>query len=254
MSYKISDQDIQSTKQLSKRIVTNIKDELETISRVIQVYKKAFESLEELEGYFYRAGGSTNEELYSKIRMVRKEVEEALSTMIKNDNQVLKTFLNIFSDDNFVLINLSQTEELKEQFNKLFESELVDRPREVGTSYKYPTIPITVRDELKKQGFVQGRSTADWLKEYKGYTIWCKEEHSRKRIAVRIKREKELLPGGEIAYTEEQLFKIIKEFEEKIDMMRKDPSDRVTVNVDDSFDWNFMTEDLYSLEDQRRTI
>lgn len=142
----------------------------------------------------------------------------------------------------------------------LQEAELVDRPREVGVSYKYPTIPLTYRDELKKQGFVQGRTVTNWLKDYKGYTIMVHEGTNRKRLEVQVKRggtpfrgEKiggDLLSGTKIAYTEEQLFKIIKEFEEKIDKMRKDPSDRVTVNVDDSFDWNFMTEGMNSLEDQ----
>ena len=162
----------------------------------------------------------------------------AIIPQLKQEN-LIEAIQNIFKEKTYMTNSVN-----------LQEAELVDRPREVGTAYKYPTIPITVRDELKKQGFVQGRYTADWLKEYKGYTIWCKEEHSRKRIAVHIKRGKELLPGGKIAYTEEQLFNIIKEFEEKIDKMRKDPSDRVTVNVDDSFDWNFMTEGMNSLEDQ----
>lgn len=248
MTYKISEETLRKYKTFSDDVKAHLEDEVRNTRIVTQVYKKAFDYIEELERYFYRIGGTTGEQLYYDVQKVRKEMGQALSLVIKQ--HVQEVLIDLLSKDNIMLFDLSGTEKLEEQLNKLLEAELVDRPREVGTAYKYPTIPITVRDELKKQGFVQGRYTADWLKEYKGYTIWCKEEHSRKRIAVHIKRGKELLPGGKIAYTEEQLFNIIKEFEEKIDKMRKDPSNRVTVNVDDSFDWNFMTEGMNSLEDQ----
>lgn len=248
MSYKITDETLRQYKTFSNNVKERIEDELRSTQAVTQVYKKAFDYIEELERYFYKIGGSTGEKLYYDVQKVRKEMEQALSTVIKQD--VLNALDDLLSKDNIMLFDLSGAEKLEEQLNKLFEAELVDRPREVGTAYKYPAIPLTYREELKKQGFVQGRRASEWLKDYKGYTIWCHEGTSRKRIEVQIRRGKELLSNTKIAYTEEQLFKIIKEFEEKIDKMRKDPHDNVTVNVDDSFDWNFMTEGMNSLEDQ----
>lgn len=259
MPYKIDDTTLQQYKAFSNNVKQRIDDELRSTETVTQAYKKAFEYLENLEKYFYKVGGSTGEEMYYNVQKVRKEIEQALSSVLKQD--VLNSLADLLSRDSVIIFDIEKgAENLTEQFNKLFEAELVDRPREVGASYRYPTIPLTYRDELKKQGFVQGRTVTTWLKDYKGYTIMVHEGTNRKRLEVQVKRggtpfrgEKiggDLLSGTKIAYTEDQLFKIIKEFEEKIDKMRKDPSDRVTVNVDDSFDWNFMTEGMNSLEDQ----
>lgn len=248
MTYKISEETLRKYKKFSDDVKEHLENEVRNTQIVTQVYKKALDYIEELERYFYKIGGSTAEEIYYDVQKVRKEMEQALSLVIKQHMQ--EVLIDLLSKDNIMLFDLSGTEKLEEQLNKLLEAELVDRPREVDTSYKYPIIPLTYREELKKQGFVQGRRASEWLRDYKGYTIWCHEGTSRKRIEVQIRRGKELLSDTEIAYTEEQLFKIIKDFEEKIDTMRKDPYDRVTVNVDDSFDWNFMTEGLYSLEDR----
>ena len=248
MTYKISEETLRKYKTFSDDVKAHLEQEIRNTQIATQAYKKAFEYLEELERYFYRIGGSTGEQLYYDVQKVRKEIEQALSLVLRQPAE--EVVIDLLSRDNIMLFDLSGAEKLEEQLNKLFEAELVDRPREVGTAYKYPAIPLTYREELKKQGFVQGRRASEWLKDYKGYTIWCHEGTSRKRIEVQIRRGKELLSNTKIAYTEEQLFKIIKEFEEKIDKMRKDPHDNVTVNVDDSFDWNFMTEGMNSLDDQ----
>ena len=248
MTYKISEETLRKYKTFSDDVKAHLEQEIRNTQIATQAYKKAFEYLEELERYFYRIGGSTGEQLYYDVQKVRKEIEQALSLVLRQPAE--EVVIDLLSRDNIMLFDLSGAEKLEEQLNKLFEAELVDRPREVDTAYKYPAIPLTYREELKKQGFVQGRRASEWLKDYKGYTIWCHEGTSRKRIEVQIRRGKELLSDTKIAYTEEQLFKIIKEFEEKIDKMRKDPHDNVTVNVDDSFDWNFMTEGMNSLDAQ----
>lgn len=244
---------------------TNNKEELlkssideNTVKRFIQLSKRLNKQLffKDKNGSMKRVAPSKYDTITSEhlshiyVNKTGKE-EGCLATIIpqlKQEN-LIESIQDVFKEKTYMTNSVN-----------LQEAELVDRPREVGASYKYPTIPLTYRDELKKQGFVQGRTVTTWLKDYKGYTIMVHEGTNRKRLEVQVKRggtpfrgEKiggDLLSGTKIAYTEEQLFKIIKEFEEKIDKMRKDPSDRVTVNVDDSFDWNFMTEGMNRLEDQ----
>ena len=137
-------------------------------------------------------------------------------------NKCIYDYITKFKGNNYNMSN----------YPNLYEAELVDRPREVGTSYKYPSIPLTYRDELKKQGFVQGRRASEWLKDYKGYNIVCLERPSRHSVDVIIKKDKKYLTSKK-AYSEDQIWDVITEYENKIDTFRKDPYDRDIIKEDE---------------------
>lgn len=251
MTYSVNEQQLKASENLNKNILNYITDQQKKQENLKQSLTKTYQFLEDLQSYLYKIGGNTAESLYHEVRKVRQEVEQTLSTAIKQDplspfEAMFKSGALVFSPQE--LQQLDNADNLKENFNKLFEAELVDRPREIGTTYKYPIIPITVRDTLKKQGFKQGRSTSHYIKDYKGYRIELREQNGRKSIMVFLYRDKDLLKQAK-AYSEEQLLSAISDMEKQIDTMRTDPSGRVEVNIDDTFDWNFMTEGVGEASD-----
>ena len=141
-----------------------------TVKRFIELSKRLNKQL-----FFKDKNGSMKRVAPSKYDTITAEyLSHIYVNKTGKEEGCLATIIPQLKQENLIeaIQDIFKEKTYMTNFVNLQEAELVDRPREVGSSYKYPAIPLTYREELKKQGFVQGRRASEWIKDYKGYTIW----------------------------------------------------------------------------------